>query len=58
MPKGAKFIRPVKVRLIVGPPLHPEVGEAGGRASRRAVKALTDELEGCLQSLFDEAQAG
>lgn len=58
MPKGAKFIRPVKVRLVVGPPLWPKTEDGGGRASRRAVKELTEELKTCLQSLFDEARAG
>jgi 1-acyl-sn-glycerol-3-phosphate acyltransferase len=56
MPKGAKFIKPVKVHLIIGPPLRPEVGESG-KASRRAVRELNDRLQAELQRLFDEAQA-
>ena len=58
MPKGARFIRPVKVRMVVGEPLEPKRAEGGGRASRRAVRELTEELQTCLQSLFDEAQKG
>jgi 1-acyl-sn-glycerol-3-phosphate acyltransferase len=57
MPKGAKFIRPVKLRMVVGEPLHPPATEGGARAPRRAVRELTGELKGRLQALFDEAQA-
>jgi 1-acyl-sn-glycerol-3-phosphate acyltransferase len=56
MPKGAKFLRPVTLRMVVGPPLHPPAGEAGARVPRRAVRELTTELQGRLQELFDAAQ--
>lgn len=56
MPKGATFIYPRKVRVIVGEPIHPQVGESG-RAPRTEVKRLTEELHAALQVLFDEAQA-
>lgn len=56
MPKGAKFIHPVKIHLVVGPPIHPEVSETG-KTPRRAVRELNDKLYGELQRLFDEAQA-
>jgi 1-acyl-sn-glycerol-3-phosphate acyltransferase len=56
MPKGAKFLRPVKLRMVVGEPLHPPVTEGGTRAPRRAVRELTEELKGRLQVLFDEAE--
>ncbi len=55
MPKGAKFIKPVKCHLIIGPPLHPEPGEVG-KAPRRAVRELNARLHAELQRLFDEAQ--
>ncbi len=55
MPKGAKFIKPVKCHLIIGPPLHPEPGEVG-KAPRRAVRELNARLQAELQRLFDEAQ--
>jgi 1-acyl-sn-glycerol-3-phosphate acyltransferase len=55
MPKGAKFLKPVKCHLIIGPPLHPEAGEPG-KAPRRAVRELNDRLQSELQRLFDEAQ--
>jgi 1-acyl-sn-glycerol-3-phosphate acyltransferase len=57
MPKGAKFIRPVKVTMVVGEPLNPPVTEDGARVPRRAVRELTAELQKRLQDLYDEAQA-
>ena len=54
MPKGAKFIRPSKVHVIVGKPIkRPSVA---GRVPRATIEALTDELHSELQVLFDEAQ--
>ncbi len=57
MPRGAKFIHPHKVRVIVGKPIHPVIPE-NGRALRSEVKRLTAELHDELQRLFDEAEAG
>ncbi|MCU1392181.1 MAG: putative acyltransferase [Ilumatobacteraceae bacterium] len=57
MPKGAKFIHPHKVRVIVGKPLYPVAGE-NGRVPRSEVKRLTAELHTELQRLFDLAQDG
>ncbi len=56
MPKGAKLLRPVRLALVVGPPLHPPAAEPGSRAPRRAVRELTAELQARLQTLYDEAQ--
>lgn len=55
MPKGAKFIYPRKVRVIVGQPIYPQI-DGNGRAPRSEVKRLTAELHEQLQILFDEAQ--
>ena len=55
MPKGAKFIRPVKVHMVVGPPIQPGPSD-GGKASRRGMQELTGRLEAELQRLYDEAQ--
>jgi 1-acyl-sn-glycerol-3-phosphate acyltransferase len=55
MPKGSKLFKPVKVVMVVGEPIGPPVTDSG-RASRKAVKALTDQLHGELQRLFDEAE--
>jgi 1-acyl-sn-glycerol-3-phosphate acyltransferase len=55
MQKGKKLPRPVKIHIVVGKPLHPPVSP-GGRASRRAVHELTEQLHVELQRLFDEAE--
>ena len=57
MPKGSKLLRPVKIRLVVGPPIEPPRAENGGRAPRRAIKEKTDELHAVIQKLFDTAQS-
>jgi len=56
MPKGAKFIKPGKLILIVGEPLRPPRATEGGRVSRRGVKEQTEELRKVIQDLFDDAQ--
>jgi 1-acyl-sn-glycerol-3-phosphate acyltransferase len=56
MPKGAKMIRPRKVRVIIGKPIYATVGE-NGRPPRSEVKRVTAELHDELQRLFDSAQA-
>ncbi len=55
MPKGAKFIKPHKVRLVVGAPL-AAVETDGPKARRAAIRARSQELHGVLQDLFDQAQ--
>lgn len=55
MPKGAKFIKPRRVCLVVGPPLTAAEVD-GPKARRAAVKARTAELHGVIQDLFDRAQ--
>jgi hypothetical protein len=56
MPKGAKFPRPSRIRLVIGAPIQPPARDAKGHTPRRAVRELTEELRGRLQVLFDEAQ--
>jgi 1-acyl-sn-glycerol-3-phosphate acyltransferase len=56
MPKGAKFIYPRKVHVIIGEAIYPEIDESG-RAPRSEVKRLTAELHAALQVLFDTAQS-
>ena len=55
MPKGAKFIKPHKVAVVVGPALPFEEHE-GSKAKRAAIRARTAELHAVLQDLFDDAQ--
>jgi 1-acyl-sn-glycerol-3-phosphate acyltransferase len=56
MPRGAKFFRPVRVCVVVGEAIHPEVPEPGRRVPRRAVKELTDRLGKELQVVLDQAR--
>jgi len=56
MTKGSWVLRPVRCAVVVGSPLHPEAGPDHGRASRRAVRELSDRLHAELQRLFDEAR--
>lgn len=56
MPKGAKLLKPVKVVLVIGPPIHPGAHTEGGRVPRRAVHDLTERLRAELQRLFDDAR--
>jgi 1-acyl-sn-glycerol-3-phosphate acyltransferase len=58
MPKGSKMIRPVKLAMVIGPPIYPPRPDAeGARVPRRVVRELTDELYGEVQRLFDAAQS-
>jgi len=57
MPKGSKMIRPVKITMVVGPPIVPEAREEGARVPRRVVGEITATLKSEVQRLFDEAQA-
>lgn len=56
LPKGAKLPRFSKLVLLVGDPIPAPPRTAAGRMPRSAVGALTQELHGTLQELFDEAQ--
>lgn len=54
--KGARWIRPTKVVLIVGQPLLPPPRQPGERVKRSQVRQLTEDLRQRLQELFDRAQ--
>lgn len=57
LPKGKKIPRPVRIHVLVGPPLAPApIAEGARHPSRRAVKELTVQLQAALQDLFDRAQ--
>lgn len=57
MTKGSWVLRPVRTRVLIGPPIHPPVTADGKRAPRRAVRELNERLRVEIQRLFDEAQA-
>jgi 1-acyl-sn-glycerol-3-phosphate acyltransferase len=56
MPKGAKLLKPTKLVLVVGDPIHPPPRSEQGRVPRSAVRDLTARLHDEVQRLFDEAQ--
>ncbi len=60
MPRHARFIRPHKVCVVIGPPIHVDgaAAPALARVPRAAVKAATEQLSVELQRLFDVAAAG
>lgn len=55
MPKGARWIRPKKIVVVVGEPL-PAPETEGAKARRTVVRTQTALLKVRVQSLFDEAQ--
>ena len=56
MPKGAKFIYPRKLHVVIGKPMSVPVVE-NSKLQRDATRALTQDLHAELQRLFDIAQA-
>jgi 1-acyl-sn-glycerol-3-phosphate acyltransferase len=57
MPKGAKWIKPRKVVLVVGEAIEPPKGDGSGRVRRSVVRQLTADLRTAVQKLYDDAQA-
>lgn len=57
MPKGARFIRPAKVHVIIGAPISAPASVDGKRVPRSAVRDVTAELYDTLQRLLDDANA-
>ncbi len=57
MPKGKKRMVPVKVVMVVGPPLQAPQPGPNGRVPRRAIAEVSELLHGELQTLFDQALA-
>jgi len=56
MPVGSKWIRPAKIVLVVGDPIHPPKGDGSGRVPRRVVREMTEQLRTDVQRLYDDAR--
>jgi 1-acyl-sn-glycerol-3-phosphate acyltransferase len=56
MPRCTKLLRPVKIRVVIGPPFYPTARQSGERVARREVRELSDRLHAELQRLFDQAR--
>jgi len=56
MPIGRKMILPHKVVIVIGEPIYPDV-DIDGRIPRSAISALTEQLRGEVQHVYDEARA-
>ena len=56
MPKGARFVHPHKVHVIVGAPIESPPPADSGRVPRSTIRRHSDELHATLQQLFDDAQ--
>ncbi len=57
MPKGKKLPRPRKVAVVVGEAMPAPDRGPGGRVARSRVHALTEQLRGRIQDLYDLAVA-
>jgi 1-acyl-sn-glycerol-3-phosphate acyltransferase len=55
MPKGARFIHPSKVHVIIGPAILPPASVSGSRVPRSAVREVSTQLHTELQRLYDAA---
>jgi 1-acyl-sn-glycerol-3-phosphate acyltransferase len=53
MPKGAKFPRFTKIRIVVGAPILPPSSE--GRVARSALAAKSEELRAALEAVYLES---
>ncbi|HEX6236455.1 MAG TPA: lysophospholipid acyltransferase family protein [Acidimicrobiales bacterium] len=56
MPRGAKFVSPRKVVMVVGDPIVPPATDGGSRVPRRVVRELTEQLDEAIQGVYDEAR--
>jgi 1-acyl-sn-glycerol-3-phosphate acyltransferase len=57
MPKGSAIPKPHTIAVVIGAPLPAPARTGGGRVSRSAVHAATEQLVGKLQAVYDEAKA-
>lgn len=52
MPIGSSLVRPVKLRVVIGEPIYPDVPPTG-RVPRGAVAAFTEQLRAEVQRCYD-----
>ena len=57
MPKGANYIRPSKLHVVVGKPIQASTDATTPKEQRDAARQLTVDLHAELQRLYDIAQA-
>jgi 1-acyl-sn-glycerol-3-phosphate acyltransferase len=57
MPKGAKYIRPSRLHVVIGEPIQASTDATSPKEQRDAARQLTVDLHRELQRLFDIAQA-
>lgn len=55
-PRGSKFLRPVKVRVVIGEPFSLPAAELG-RATRSAIRESSELIRQRVQETFDAAKA-
>jgi len=53
MPKGAKFPRSAKIRIVIGAPIAPPVSD--GRVSRSAIAAKSEQLRHALEAVYHQS---
>jgi len=56
MPRGARFVCPARVTVVLGEPIYPDV-DTSGRVPRRKVAEMTDRVQTEVQRLYDQARA-
>jgi len=56
MPRGAKFMYPKRIHVVIGEPMQPPPLNEKGRLSRNDVRETTEKLREEIQALFDRAQ--
>lgn len=57
MPAGAKMVRPARIGIVIGKPIHPPDRPGSGRVARNAINDLTERIQSELQEAYDEARA-
>ncbi len=56
MPIGAKWLKPVKLTMVIGEPIPAPTSVDGKRVTRRQIHEMTETLRVRIQDLFDQAE--